>query len=352
MALTPFVSASVKARSGHYNASMSLAYDRLVQFLEAEMRMSHIYQPVMLEVLFTHGGTASAHDIAAAIPSHDESQIDYYERIVHGMPGKVLRSRGLVRREGKSYSLAVDLSELSDDERADVVLRCHAAVESYKARRGATIWAHRRGGLGRIPGKDIYETLKRAGQRCELCGVPAKERWLAVDHIVPRKHGGSDDPSNLQALCWLCNAHKGAGDATDFRTVHESYAARERDCPFCEFGDRKLIGENPLAILIADSFPVTEGHMLAIPRRHVADYFELRQPERNAIQRLLEAGRTHLRQSYQDVVGFNVGVNAGEAAGQTIFHCHVHLIPRRAGDVENPRGGVRGVVPKKQDYHA
>jgi ATP adenylyltransferase len=71
---------------------MSSTYSRLVQFLQAEMRMSHIYQPVMLEVLFTHGGTASAHDIAAAFLAHDESQVDYYEEIVHKMPGKVLRS--------------------------------------------------------------------------------------------------------------------------------------------------------------------------------------------------------------------------------------------------------------------
>ena len=329
---------------------MSLAYERLVQFLETEMRMSHIYQPVMLELLFAHGGRATARDIAAAFLTHDESQIEYYERIVHGMPGKVLRSRGIVRRDGQSYILAVDLAEMSADERADVVRRCQTAVDAYKARRGATIWAHRRGGLGHIPGKDIYETLKRAGQRCELCGVPAKERWLVVDHIVPRKHGGSDDPSNLQALCWLCNTHKGAGDATDFRGVPESYAARAPGCPFCESGDRQLIAENPLAILILDAFPVTEGHMLTIPRRHVADYFDLHQPERNAIDRLLEAGRARLRERYRDIAGFNVGINSGEAAGQTVFHCHVHLIPRRPGDVDNPRGGVRGVVPGKRDY--
>ena len=85
--------------------------------------------------------------------------------------------------------------------------------------------------------------------------------------------------------------------------------------------------------------------MLAIPRRHVADYCDLDQPERNAIQRLLEDGRAQLRERYPEIAGFNVGINAGEAAGQTIFHCHVHLIPRRVGDVENPRGGVRGVVP-------
>ena len=95
---------------------------------------------------------------------------------------------------------------------------------------------------------------------------------------------------------------------------------------------------------------MTDGHLLAVPRRHVADYFDLRQPERNAIQRLLEEGRARLRERHPNIAGFNVGINAGEAAGQTVFHCHVHLIPRRVGDEENPRGGVRGVVPGKQDY--
>ena len=95
---------------------MSVAYERLVQFLDAQMRMSHIYQPLMLEVLFTHGGTASARDIAAAFLAHDESQIDYYEEIVHNMPGKVLQTRGIVRRAGKGYALAVDLSAMSDQE--------------------------------------------------------------------------------------------------------------------------------------------------------------------------------------------------------------------------------------------
>jgi ATP adenylyltransferase len=122
------------------------------------------------------------------------------------------------------------------------------------------------------------------------------------------------------------------------------------DARSASLGDRKLIAENPLAMLIADAFPVTEGHMLAIPRRHVSNYFELHQPERNAIQRLLEDGRSRLRERDRAIAGFNVGINSGTAAGQTIFHCHVHLIPRRLGDVNNPRGGVRGVVPGKQDY--
>lgn len=328
---------------------MSTAYDGLREFLEQTMRMSHIYQPVMLEVLLEHGGHAPIREIAAQILVHDESQLDYYEQIVKNMPGRVLASHGIVQRAGDNYVLAPPVSDLSDEERSDLIRRCREALDTFKEKRGVAIWEHRRPGLAIIPGRTRYETLKRAAFRCELCGTSADERALDVDHILPRSQGGSDDPENLQALCWLCNTNKGAGDDTDLRGIRDSYAMRKPDCPFCA-SSLNVIAENALAILIEDGFPVTEGHLLAIPRRHVADYFDLHQPERNAIQRLLELGRMQLQKRHPEVAGFNVGINSGEAAGQTIFHCHVHLVPRRVGDVENPRGGVRGVIPAKRDY--
>jgi ATP adenylyltransferase len=87
-----------------------------------------------------------------------------------------------------------------------------------------------------------------------------------------------------------------------------------------------------------------------IPKRHVASYFELGKPEVNACNELLESDRLDIMKSDPDVSGFNVGINQDETAGQTIFHCHIHLIPRREGDVQNPMGGVRGVIPDNQQY--
>jgi ATP adenylyltransferase len=329
---------------------MSSAFSRLRDFLDRQMRMSHVYQPVMLDVLLERGGTAQIRDIAAAILAHDESQIDYYEEIVKRMPGRVLDSHGIVERQGGTYRLTMDIAALSDEERADLLRRCHEAIEEFKASRGAAIWQHRAPGLGIIPGKIRYEILKRAAFRCELCGVSADERALDVDHILPRSAGGTDDPENLQALCCLCNTNKGAGDDADLRGIGDSYAVRDDGCAFCAVPAGNVVAENPLAFLISDRFPVTEGHLLAIPRRHAPDYFDLHQPERNAVQRLLDEGRKLLRARHTDVAGFNVGINCGEAAGQTVFHCHVHLIPRRVGDVANPRGGVRAVIAGKQDY--
>jgi ATP adenylyltransferase len=114
--------------------------------------------------------------------------------------------------------------------------------------------------------------------------------------------------------------------------------------------EARIVGENALAVAIRDAFPVTPLHTLIIPRRHVSDYCDLHSPEDNSIQTLLRDCRTALLGQDSAISGFNVGVNSGAFAGQTVMHAHVHLIPRRADDVENPRGGIRAVFPEKQSY--
>jgi ATP adenylyltransferase len=103
-------------------------------------------------------------------------------------------------------------------------------------------------------------------------------------------------------------------------------------------------------VAIKDAFPVTEGHTLLIPKRHVANPNELFQPEVNALWALAKRLRADLTGTDQTISGFNFGSNDGTAAGQTVMHAHFHLIPRREGDAENPRGGVRGVIPDRQSY--
>ena len=119
---------------------------------------------------------------------------------------------------------------------------------------------------------------------------------------------------------------------------------------FCEIAPERVIAENSLAFAITDGFPVTPLHTLIISRRHVADYFDLFTSEERAIQRLLRQTRAAIMQQDKTVSAFNVGINAGAVAGQTISHCHVHLIPRREGDTPDPRGGVRGVISGKAIY--
>ena len=112
----------------------------------------------------------------------------------------------------------------------------------------------------------------------------------------------------------------------------------------------RVVATKELAYAIKDGFPVTEGHLLVIPKRHTNDFFGLTDAELIACTQLLKELRSTVTSQDQHVEGFNVGMNAGAVAGQTIFHCHIHLIPRRKGDVENPRGGVRHTISGKGFY--
>ena len=123
-----------------------------------------------------------------------------------------------------------------------------------------------------------------------------------------------------------------------------------RNCVFCNPPEDRVVLSNDLAYVLWDGFPVTRLHSLVIPRRHAEDYFSLNSEELLACDDLLRRARENVTRNDPSIEGFNIGVNVGEAAGQTIFHCHLHLIPRRTGDVVNPRGGVRHIIPGKGAY--
>ena len=120
------------------------------------------------------------------------------------------------------------------------------------------------------------------------------------------------------------------------------------NCPFCNV-EREKILETEFSFAIYDGFPVNEGHALIIPKRHTANYFDLSLEEQKDCIELLNRVKGVVQEKYNPD-GFNVGININEAAGQTISHVHIHLIPRYEGDVEEPRGGVRGVIPANNNY--
>lgn len=315
--------------------------------------MSHVYQPVMLIELLKNHGHASVDEIAQAILNHDPSQIEYYSAVVKNMVGKVLtKNRGITTKEGNEYRLNTTES-LTPGEITELIELCHSKIAEYEAKRKGAQWDHRRRGRRPVSGSIRYEVLKRAKFRCELCGISADDKNLEVDHIHPKSLGGKDDLSNYQALCYTCNAQKRNTDNEDFRGLKSDYDHRAEKCLFCEIqtNDRqRIIEENALAYAIRDGFAVTEYHTLFIPKRHVPDYFGMSQAEINAINQLIQSQKKKLDQLDHTIDGYNIGMNCGETAGQTIFHCHVHLIPRRKGDVENPRGGIRHVIPDKGFY--
>jgi diadenosine tetraphosphate (Ap4A) HIT family hydrolase/5-methylcytosine-specific restriction endonuclease McrA len=324
-------------------------YNQLKYFLLNKMRMSHVYQPVMIQQLLRNGGRSSVTEIAKDISQHDPSQIEYYENVTNNMVGKVLRNHDIVEKDGKSYILK-QFETFSNNQKDELIEICKQKLDEYIVKRGEAIWQHRRKGRIPISGSIRYEVLKRAKSRCELCGCSHEERALEVDHIVPKSLGGEDSINNYQALCYSCNSSKNNNDDTDMRGVREKYEVRISSCIFCDVNKKKIIEQNNLALLMFDQYPVTSGHMLIIPKRHSENYFSLFQPEFNAVNQLLNHGKEMMLAKDKTIEGFNIGMNAGEVAGQTIFHTHIHLIPRRKGDVENARGGVRGVIPGKREY--
>ena len=119
---------------------------------------------------------------------------------------------------------------------------------------------------------------------------------------------------------------------------------------FCNISESGSAHENKFAYASYDSYPVSKHHCLIIPKRHIKDFFELTNEELIACNNLIKLAKDEIINKDQTVSGFNIGTNVGKVSGQSILHCHFHLIPRRKGDVENPQGGVRSVIPNKQHY--
>ena len=121
-------------------------------------------------------------------------------------------------------------------------------------------------------------------------------------------------------------------------------------CLFCDSKNTGIAYENEFAYASYDTYPVSKHHCLIIPKRHAIDYFELTNEELIACNSLIKIIKDEVLKKDKSIKAFNIGTNVGKISGQTIMHCHIHLIPRRENDVENPQGGVRSVIPKKQHY--
>lgn len=323
-------------------------YEQLKHFLTKTMSMSHIYQPVVIRTLLEKHGVSSIREIATEFLSYDEAQVEYYIKIAKNYPKQTLLKHGVIDASERGYfKLTLEDKELSDDERAELIEICNDKIRGYISKYKGIIGDYRYN-PDDLSSKSIrYLVLKLANGRCALCGASVKDTPIDIDHIIPRSKGGSNDITNLQALCDRCNRAKRNRDATDFRHLGEDI--HDATCPFCNLGNRVIENYNS-ADCIRDNFPVTDKHSLIIPKRHIATVSDLSMNELNDVFFLSKKIKSELRLIDSKIKGFNIGFNEGRAAGQTIPHVHLHLIPRRFGDVENPRGGIRGVIAGKADY--
>lgn len=121
------------------------------------------------------------------------------------------------------------------------------------------------------------------------------------------------------------------------------------DCPFCRIESSRVIAANVVAVALRDAFPVADGHTLVVPRQHVASVFDLSDFDQSQVWRLVAQVRSDLAEQFSPD-GFNIGINDGKAAGQTVPHAHIHVIPRHHGDVPDPCGGIRWIIPERAAY--
>ena len=324
-----------------------MKFTDLIDFIENRMSMSHIYQPLLLKSLADAGGASTIRQLAFQFLAQDESQIAYYEKRIKEMPLKVLRKHGIVSKDNDLVSLNV--KKLTFEQKAHIKMLCEQKLQEFVLKRGLGIWDYRMIDKDPVPDNLYYRVLKESQGKCALCGTSKNERPLHVDHIIPRSKGGKTVYENLQALCQKCNLAKGNKDKTDFR--QESNHETVKECPLC-YGNAKsrIMQEYETVFAIKDKYPVSDGHLLIIPKRHTPDFFTLTENERADANSLIRTLQKQISSNDPTVTGFNIGANSGESAGQTIFHAHIHLIPRRDGDTPNPRGGVRGVIPDRMNY--
>jgi hypothetical protein len=194
-----------------------MTFDELLEYVRNGMKMQHVYQPVLIRALAKSGGSASYRHLAIELASLDESSIAFYENRIRQMPFPVLRKHGVV--EGDRQSMHLTVNRLTDEQLSVLVLACEERLAGFIAERGIEVW---RGLLefDPVPESIRYDVLKR-DRRCRLCGAGPDDAQLQVDHIVPRSKGGSNEMSNLQVLCAICNRGKSNRDDTDLRNIED-----------------------------------------------------------------------------------------------------------------------------------
>lgn len=322
-----------------------MKFDELREFIVNKMKMNHIYQPLLILTLLDSGDVATLRQLAIEFVGRDEAQIDDYKKRIVSFPIRDLKNHEVIDRTGELVQLK--LSNITLRQRAELKMLCESKIQEFIINRDLNTWDNKLMDNSELDDNLRERIILESNGRCSMCGKIEEEDRLEIDHIIPILRGGRTSYENLQVLCKKCNTAKVDCQSTDYRSLVSDI---DNDCLFCIIKKDNILFEDNLAYVVEDKNPVTPGHSLIIPKRHFDNYFEISKDENNSVLDLLKIRKKQLTEEDSTISGFNVGINSGRVAGQTISHCHIHLIPRRTGDVDDATGGVRGVIPGRQKY--
>ena len=317
-------------------------YEDLVDLISHRMPFSDIDQPRLILVLLNKGGVATVGEIANAFVAQQYLRCE--ERI-RRVTLPAFEPYPFIQRRGED--LRLDTTALTDQDISKLRALCEQRIESLRQPPENESSLDQPEQRTTIPDSLRYKVLSRACGRCELCGISSDERLLRIDHIIAPTRGGNGAMDNLHALCTTCQKGKDVITDEESRVDTPQY---DPGCKFCWQREKWSVYRHGTVWAHRDGHPVSDGHHLVIPVRHTDDFFTMTDRERRDANTLIGALRSKLLAEDASIEGFNVGMNCGAEAGQSIFHAHWHLIPRRKNDSKAKKGGIRGVIPERADY--
>ena len=299
-----------------------MKYGDLENFIHKKMRMTHIYQPIMIKTLLKSGdNTASVEEIARNFLDNDDSQVNYYKKITKRWPHITLKKHNIVSYKKNRYTLLID-EKLSHQEKDKLLELCDLRLNEFIDK---DPWIQKRRELERIsPGKSMrYDVLSKSKGVCIACGARPPAASLHIDHIMPASLGGLTEMGNLQALCYLCNTQKRNRDDLDFLRAHKRLQFRNKKCSLCK--KKKDIKSNSMAYAVKAKHSIPDMHLI-IPNRHVTSFMDLIPAEKQLCLVLVDEVMDHIKNENSAVTDFQVS----GFDGRHNKHCSISIVPTRS----------------------
>lgn len=277
----------------------------LEDFIKNKMRMTHIYQPLMIKTLLESGNTATTEKIARKFLNHDDPELDYYKKITKRWPHKTLKKHRIVSYKNDKYTLLLD--DVTRKQRKKLIELCDLRLHEF-IDKDPWIKKFRELDARTASGSIRYDMLARAKGRCAACGIERSQAMFHVDHIIPHSLGGKTVPENLQVLCSRCNQEKRNRDDTDFIRWEKRMQFRRKDCIFCDPAHQVM--SNMLACAVYDVQRKNTMSSLVMPKRHVEAFSEMIPSERNLCLELVHNVQSKISSMDGSVTGFHTSFNS------------------------------------------